>query len=120
MKTYTVALHQTTVQYKEVRAENREHAWEIADSTSWDGKDEVETTSVEVLPDLNPPKYFLISGYWKDNNETFEDRKVSTQEDDLEDDDDLFFYGVDEEWIKSLINNEDSGYEFVLTSYKPL
>jgi hypothetical protein len=67
-------------------------------------------------------KYFLISGYWKDDQTNFEDYIIKNGSyDENEDDDDMiFFYGkINEEDIKKLIGKEDTEYEFVITSYSP-
>lgn len=65
-------------------------------------------------------KYFLISGYWKDDNTEFEDELVKEFDDvDDEEDDDIFYYGLSENDIIDAISNPDgNGLEFVITSYE--
>ena len=63
---------------------------------------------------------FLISGYWKDTKENFEDYLVSDSHDfDDETDDNIFYYGLSEKLIQEAILSEHNTiYEFVITSYK--
>jgi hypothetical protein len=50
---------------------------------------------------------FLINGYWKDDN--------------AEDDDEIFYFGLNEYDIKETIKDkEDNILEFVITSYTKL
>lgn len=64
-------------------------------------------------------KYFKISGYWKDDNETeFRNYIVTNFDDNGDDEDDIFFYGIEEDEIKNCINNYESFSDFVITSYK--
>lgn len=61
---------------------------------------------------------FLISGYWIDNGSEFSNYLVTSSEDNG-DDDDVFFYGLNEEDLRSLLNNTNTHLEFVITSYEP-
>jgi len=66
------------------------------------------------------PLYYRISGYWKRSGEKFEDYLVCSRMALVppEDDDDIFFYGMGpDEMRKSMSGRDDSGYEFVVTSY---
>ena len=60
---------------------------------------------------------FKISGYYKDDKREFENYLVSSS-DDVQDDDAIFFYGLNESNIKTAIAvGEGTGLEFVITSY---
>lgn len=66
-------------------------------------------------------KLFKISGYWKDDKSEFNDYLVCEYDDCPENmnDDDIFYYGLSEEEIKSAIKDgADTGLEFVITRYK--
>jgi hypothetical protein len=67
-------------------------------------------------------KYFSISGYWKEDKEKFEDYIVKETEDvekSEADDNLIFYYGLSEqEIIEAIALGENSGYDFVITSYK--
>lgn len=79
------------------------------------------TASAYNLP-LKKSNYFLISGFWKDTNENFENYLV--QQDDFDedqeaDDEVIFFYGLSKEDIEELIIEKwNSEHEFVITSYE--
>lgn len=62
-------------------------------------------------------KYFKISGFWKSDNTKFTDYVVTNYEDDGDEDDNIFFYGLDEDEIKNAINQNTTCLEFVITSY---
>jgi hypothetical protein len=62
---------------------------------------------------------FLISGYWIDNGSEFSNYLVTSSEDNGDDDDNVFFYGLNEEDLRSLVNNTNTHLEFVITSYEP-
>lgn len=68
-------------------------------------------------------KYFLISGYWKDDGHAFEDYLVTNYDDEEENkqiDDDVFYYGMEESDIQEAIKEGENTIEvFVITSYKP-
>lgn len=65
---------------------------------------------------------FRIDGYWKEDKETFEDYLVAQEQYDEsipdEVDEQIFFYGLDEdEIIKAIVLDEDWGEDFVITAY---
>jgi hypothetical protein len=63
---------------------------------------------------------FLISGYWKDDKTEFQDYLV-TDYDGVQEDDDYFYFGINEEEIKEAIElKEETGLEFVITTYKSI
>lgn len=63
--------------------------------------------------------YFLISGYYKDDNSEFIDYLVKENDDmDEETDDDVFFYGLSEHDInEAILIGEETVEAFVITSY---
>jgi len=67
---------------------------------------------------------FSISGYWKDDQSEFEDYLVSSGDYDEEStpdkvDEQIFFYGLNEEEIKQMIEDGlETGEDFVITSYE--
>jgi hypothetical protein len=65
---------------------------------------------------------FLIDGYWKDDKARFTNYLVTEFDDDnVEDDDDAFYYGLSEQDIVDAINDgEQTSLEFVITSYTKL
>jgi len=68
-------------------------------------------------------KYFEISGYWKDDRSEFEGLIVKEFDDVIEgEDDDVFYYGLDENSIRIAIvegkNGVSDGLDFVITEYK--
>jgi len=71
---------------------------------------------------MKKPKahYYLISGYWKDNEtQSFDDYMVkSTMEVCEGEDEDIFYFGLDKDTIESSLNKTDTPFEFVITSYK--
>ena len=63
---------------------------------------------------------FLISGYWKDDKTEFQDYLV-TDYDGVQEDDDYFHFGINEEEIKEAIElKEETGLEFVIITYKSI
>ena len=71
--------------------------------------------------------YFFIDGYWKDDKSEFESYIVREFDDSIGDDEtdegltdnDIFFYGLSEQGIKSAISEgEEAGGEFVITAYR--
>jgi Zn finger protein HypA/HybF involved in hydrogenase expression len=72
------------------------------------------------------PKFFLISGYWKEiDNTKFEDYLVcDTEYDSIENvldvaDEDVFYYGLNELQIKEAIEKGlETDFDFVITSYQ--
>ena len=62
-------------------------------------------------------KYWVISGYWKDDKSEF-DGYVVTNFDDDDGDDNVFYYGLEESDLKN--SSEGDALEFVVTSYKEL
>ncbi|MFZ1704366.1 MAG: hypothetical protein WAT79_08460 [Saprospiraceae bacterium] len=70
------------------------------------------------------PKLFKISGYWKDDGKEFSDYIVSaydgfSDDENIEIDDEIFFYGMSEEEIKeAIVHGQETGEDFVITSYK--
>lgn len=69
---------------------------------------------------LKKSKFFIISGFWKDTNENFENRIVKELEEHAEDDDEnIFYYDLSEEEIIQEIKLGWSGtLDFVITSYE--
>ena len=69
-------------------------------------------------------KYFSIEGYWKDDKTEFSGivtnyDDAELDEDGNEVDDDIFYYGLDEDEIKEAIEmGEDTALDFVITSYE--
>ena len=70
--------------------------------------------------------YCKISGYWKDDKSEFEGYIVRAyddepSEDDEFTDDDIFYYGLTESEIQSAIKDvENTGLDFVITSYEAI
>jgi hypothetical protein len=64
--------------------------------------------------------YYLISGYWKDDNTMFEDYLVCDGADiNMQYEEDVFFYGLTEKDIKAAIaNHANTELEFVILDYK--
>ena len=64
--------------------------------------------------------FFLINGYFKDDNSEFTNFLVVDSGDTIaERDDDIFFYGLSESEIKEAIDlKEDTAQDFVITSYE--
>ena len=62
---------------------------------------------------------FIINGYWKDNQTEFNDYLVTDSQDEM-DDDNIFYYGLSEDEIKSILNVENNNLEFVITSYNKI
>jgi hypothetical protein len=65
-------------------------------------------------------KYYRVDGYWKDTKEKFENYIVKETHDiDIEHDDSIFFYGMDETGLNEMIQlGENTFHDFVLTSFK--
>ena len=64
---------------------------------------------------------FLINGYWKNDKTEFYDYVVTDYDDNAEDDDEIFYFGLNESDIKEAIkDNGDDMLEFVITSYTKL
>ena len=65
-------------------------------------------------------KVFSIDGYWKDDNSSFCGYKVAEMDCTPEgySDDDIFFYGLSEDDIKSDIDNTETINDFVITDYE--
>jgi hypothetical protein len=63
--------------------------------------------------------YFSISGYWKSDLEPFDGHIVkSTNDIDEDNDDNIFFYGLSENDIKTaILFKEETEHEFVITEY---
>jgi len=60
-----------------------------------------------------------ISGYWKDNKDTFYDYLVADNEDVTDFDEDIFLYGLSEKDIKEEIElSENTEQDFVIMSYR--
>jgi hypothetical protein len=78
------------------------------------------------LTDITLPKIFQVDGYFKPANSDCDYFKGSLiyEELDLDDgdtfvDEDIFFFGLDERAIKSLIQlGDSSGEDFTITSYE--
>lgn len=62
---------------------------------------------------------FIINGYWKDDQTEFNDYLVTDSQDEM-DDDNIFYYGLSEDEIKSILNVENNNLEFVITSYNKI
>lgn len=64
-------------------------------------------------------KYFEIEGYWKDDKSEFSGIMKESDDYNEEEDEEVFFYGMDENQIKETIKaGEDTTLDFVITSYK--
>jgi hypothetical protein len=68
-------------------------------------------------------KYFEISGYWKDDRTEFSGLIVKESYDVIEgEDDNIFYYGLDEAAINRIIKESKNGVEnaldFGITEYK--
>lgn len=64
------------------------------------------------------PELFTINGFWKDSKVKFSGMIVSSSED-MDEDDNIFYYGLSENDIKSAIKDGFStDLEFVISSYK--
>jgi hypothetical protein len=65
---------------------------------------------------------FSINGYYKDDKTPFEGYIVKSTHDVIEDEDDsIFYYGLDEVAIKAAIEaGENTCEDFVITSYEPI
>jgi hypothetical protein len=65
-------------------------------------------------------KVFSISGYWKDDKTTFTGYKVAEFDCIPEgySDDDIFWFGMSEDDIKSELDNDQSITDFVITDYE--
>ena len=63
--------------------------------------------------------YYLISGYWKDDNTTFSNYLVKDTDDhEPGEDEHVFYFGISEKEIQQAIDlKEYSEYEFVIESY---
>lgn len=63
---------------------------------------------------------YSISGYWKDDQDEFEDYLVCDNEYNNDAiDEKIFFYGLSKEDIEQMIEDgEETGEDFVITSYK--
>jgi hypothetical protein len=66
-------------------------------------------------------KYFSINGYWKDDLTSIVGALVKEYDYHGKNDDDIFYYGLNEQEIEEAIKNpSESGLEFVITSYEIL
>jgi len=66
-------------------------------------------------------KYFEIDGYWIDNKEPFFGYIVKEYDDASDDDDNVFFYGMNEPDLQHAIESgENTALEFVITSYNQI
>lgn len=66
-------------------------------------------------------KYFEIEGYWKDDKSEFSGIMKESDDYNEEEDEEVFFYGMDENQIKKTIKaGEDTTLDFVITSYKEI
>jgi hypothetical protein len=64
---------------------------------------------------------FLINGYWKDDKTKFSDYVVTDYDDMEDDEDEIFYFGLNEEEIKEAIQlGWNTELEFVITSYTKL
>ena len=64
---------------------------------------------------------FLINGFWKDDKTKFSDYLVTDYDDNADDDDEIFYFGLSESEIREAIKHkEDTALEFVITSYTKL
>jgi len=64
---------------------------------------------------------FLINGFWKDNKLKFSNYIVADHDDNTDDEDEIFYFGLNEEEIKETIKLEwNTELEFVITSYTKL
>lgn len=63
--------------------------------------------------------YFSISGYWKDDKQPFDGHIVkSTHDIDEDNDDNIFFYGLDEKDLMAAVENgKNTANDFVITDF---
>jgi hypothetical protein len=89
-------------------------------------------TIYDVKPKPKGDKFFLVNGYWKDDKEPIREALISIDvpiidAEDVRDDtlvngvrdDEIFYYGLDEDEIKRIIKEGDKNdhVDFVITSY---
>ena len=89
-------------------------------------------TIYDVNPKPKGDKFFLVNGYWKDDKEPIIEALISIDvpiidAEDVRDDtlvngvrdDEIFYYGLDEDEIKRIIKEGDKNdhVDFVITSY---
>ena len=89
-------------------------------------------TIYDVKPKPKGDKFFLVNGYWKDDKEPIIEALISIDvpiidAEDVRDDtlvngvrdDEIFYYGLDEDEIKRIIKEGDKNdhVDFVITSY---
>lgn len=67
-------------------------------------------------------KYFIINGYWKDDESEFQGMIVKEFNDVDDNDDDIFFYGLNEYELQKSIdsNGENDSLDFVVTSFNEI
>lgn len=67
-------------------------------------------------------KYFSINGYWKDDKSEFQGMIVKEFDDVEDNDDDIFFYGMNEYELQKSIdsNGENDSLDFVVTSFNEI
>lgn len=66
-------------------------------------------------------KYFSIEGYWKDDLSEFSGYIVKEYDDEEDDEDEVFYYGMSEnDIIDAIANPDENVLEFVITSYEEI
>jgi hypothetical protein len=66
-------------------------------------------------------KYFSIEGYWKDDLSEFSGFIVKEYDDEEDDEDEIFYYGMSEnDIIDAIANPDENVLEFVITSYEEI
>jgi hypothetical protein len=66
-------------------------------------------------------KYFSIEGYWKDDLSEFSGFIVKEYDDEEDDEDETFYYGMSEnDIIDAIANPDENVLEFVITSYEEI
>lgn len=64
-------------------------------------------------------RFFRINGYWKDNKEEFEDFIVTDTDGIIPElDDEIFMYGMEESFLKGVLDDRSGIFDFVITSYR--
>ena len=61
-------------------------------------------------------KYYYVSGYWKDNNEEFEDYLVVIGDEDVDREDVFFYFSSVSELNDAIRCGKNSVHDFVITS----
>jgi len=70
------------------------------------------------IAEANQPRMFSVDGYFIDDHSEFEGYLLSAFDDALDNDDEIFYYGLSEQDIKDAIESgEPIDNDFVITGY---